>query len=126
MYRFDFVLTGTDVNASFSLNLQEGRGGQVSMGKNVPLLPTPTGNGVSAPRQDMGLRVSAEFVPSGDDVVLHVNLELSGSDSTQPTAFRKITSTSDVLAPSGKSTLVTSLDEDKKHLQLSVTPSRIR
>jgi hypothetical protein len=127
MYRFDFVLTGADVNAAFSLNLEEGRPGEVSMGKNIPLISTSTpAPGVVAPRQDVGMKVRAEFTPVGDDVVLHVNLELSASDSGQPTTFRKITASSDVLAPTGKSTVVSSVDEDKKHLQLTVTPSRTR
>jgi hypothetical protein len=127
MYRFDFVLTGADVNASFSLNLEEGRPGEVSMGKNIPLISTLTpAPGVVAPRQDVGMKVRAEFTSVGDDVVLHVNLELSGSDSGQLTTFRKITASSDLLAPTGKSTLVSSVDEDKKHLQLTVTPSRMR
>ena len=126
MVRFDFVLSGTDASSSFTLNLEEGRTGEILMGRNVPLVSTPTPSGAAVPRQDIGTRVRADFSMSGDDIVLHTNFEMSSADAGSPVSLRKLTASGDLPATPGKSTVVLSVDDDKKHhLELRVTPTRI-
>jgi hypothetical protein len=131
-YRLDFVLTATDGAApqttSFSLTLGEHDHGDVHIGKNVMLTvvpPTPTTTSMSAPRQDVGVKVSATLNDViGDDVMLDVQTEVSAFDP--PTTIRKISANGKAVAAPGKPTVVAMLDEDKKRYQLSVTPTKIR
>jgi len=126
VYRLDFVLAARDAagpprNTAFTLNLEEGDQGEVLVGRNVPLVATTT---MVSPRQDVGLRVRAHYWVHDDDLLLAVDSEMSALEA--PAEIRKIVARSDALAPVGKSTLVTSLDDDAKHYQLSVTPTRLR
>ena len=125
IYRLDFVLAARDAagptrNTAFSLQLEEGDRGEVLVGRNVPLQATPT---TVAPRQDVGLRVQATCFARADDVFLDVNTEMSAFEAPD---IRKIVARGNALAAIGKSTIVTSLDDDAKHYQLSVTPTRLR
>jgi hypothetical protein len=132
IYRLDFVLASkegpaTPANTAFTLILNEGHKGEVLVGKNVPLTPAPanpSGPLVGSPRQDVGLKVVAQFRVMGDDLLLEVQTEMSTFEP--PTTIRKVVSQGDALAAVGKSSLVTSLDEDKKHYQLTVTATRLR
>ena len=133
MYRFDFGLTASDgtggapTTSSFTLNLQEGDKGEVHVGKNVLLsAPSPPSGTASpgGPRQDVGLKVAAGFRAVGDEPLLDVSLELSTFDP--PSTIRKVVAKSDALAFAGKPVLVTSLEEDHKRYQLTVTATRVR
>jgi hypothetical protein len=131
VYRFDFVLTSNDGSTaapttSFTLNLQEGQRGEVVIGKNVPLSAPPAVPGVTAPspRQDVGLKVSADFRTLGDDVLLEVTTEMSAFEP--PSAIRKVVAKGNALASANRPSLVTSLDDDRKHYQLMVTPTKLR
>ncbi|HEY1957753.1 MAG TPA: hypothetical protein VGH28_19165 [Polyangiaceae bacterium] len=126
IYRLDFVLAAHDgaspaKNTAFTLNLEEGDQGEVLVGHNVPLVVTTN---MIAPRQDVGLRVRAHFFTRGDDLLLDVDTEMSAVEA--PSDIRKIVTRGNALAAAGKSTLVASLDDDAKHYQLRVTPTRLR
>ena len=135
VYRFDFGLSTSDVAggattaSSFTLSMQEGDKGEVHVGKNVALA-TPSAPGSTPPtstsgaRQDVGLKVGAQFRVVGDEPLLDVSLEMSSFDP--PSTIRKVVAKSDVLAFAGKPVLVTSLEEDHKRYQLTVTATRVR
>jgi hypothetical protein len=132
VYRFDFALTSSDgngaaPNVSFTLNLQEGQKGEVVIGKNVPLSAPSVGPGPAAPaapRQDVGLKVTAAFRTLGDDVLLEVTTEMSAFEP--PSTVRKVVAKGNALASANRPSLVTSLDDDRKHYQLMVTPTKLR
>jgi hypothetical protein len=138
VYRFDFGLTASDgtgaapTTSSFTLTMQEGDKGEVHVGKNVSLSPPSTAtSGAAAPgvgsngaRQDVGLKVAAQFRAVGDEPLLDVSLEMSTFDP--PSTIRKVVAKSDALAFAGKPVLVTSLEEDHKRYQLTVTATKVR
>lgn len=133
VYRFDFVLAASEGGAAptstaFSLNLQEADRGEMVVGKNVPLSPSPPlgspGPSIAAVRQDVGMKVGAQFHMSGDDVVLDVALEMSTFDP--PSTIRKMVAKGNALATVGTPAVVTTLEADNKHYQLTVTPTKLR
>ena len=139
VYRLDFVLStndgsGAPATTSFTLHLGEFDKGEVHVGKNVALSPPPpsTGGPPGGPsmggsaRQDVGVKIAASFrtVAVGDDIFLEIVTEMSSFDP--PTTIRKVVAKGNALAPAGKATLVTSLDDDHKHYQLTVTPTKVR
>jgi hypothetical protein len=119
MYRLDFELTTTEpgkpaATIAFSLNLDEHRVGEVTLGDNVA---------VGGARQNVGLRVSASYELAGGDLLLTVNTELSTLVS--PSATHRIQTQGMALATPGKQTLVASLDHDHAHTQVSVTATKL-
>jgi hypothetical protein len=138
VYRFDFVLGTSDgsgaapTTSSFTLSMQEGDKGEVHVGKNVALSqPSVAPSGAPAPsvgstsaRQDVGLKVAAQFRTVGEEPLLDVSLEMSTFDP--PSTIRKVVAKSDALAFSGKPVVVTSLEEDHKRYQLTVTATKVR
>ncbi len=139
VYRFDFGLSTSDgtgaapTTSSFTLSMMEGDKGEVHVGKNValssPSVATSPGSGApmstgGGPRQDVGLKVAAQFRAVGDEPLVDVSLEMSSFDP--PSTIRKVVAKSDVLAVAGKPVLVTSLEEDHKRYQLTVTATRVR
>ena len=138
VYRFDFVLTSNEGAAapsstSFTLNLEDGQKGELLVGKNVPISPAPAAappgapagmGGFAAPRQDVGTKVLASFRSQGDDVLLEVSLEMSAFDP--PSTIRKVVARGNALAAVGKPALVTTLEDDHKRYQLSVTSTKLR
>lgn len=143
VYRFDFVLTSTDGSSAppgggttFSLVLQEADKGEVVLGKNVALSPSPSpspsppGGGAATPpwsaRQDVGMKVAASYrmTGAGDDVVLDVVTEMSTFEP--PSSVRKMVMKGNAIAAPGKPALVTTLDDDHKKFQLTVTPTKLR
>jgi len=137
VYRFDFVLSATDGSAppsttTFTLNLQEFDKGEVVVGKNVSLAPPPppspgpSGQSFGSPRQDVGMKVAASFrmTPTGDDVLIDVVTEMSTFDP--PTTVRKMVMKGNAIASAGKPALVTTLEDDHKKFQLTVTPTKLR
>jgi hypothetical protein len=132
VYRFDFVLTGTDAGGApsttaFTLNLQEAERGEVVIGKNVALSapPAPGSPSVASPRQDVGIKVAASFRMAGDDVVLDVITEMSAFDPST-LSIRKLVARGNSLASAGKSALVATIDEEHRKVQLNVTPTKLR
>lgn len=130
VYRLDFVLSSKDgaaaATTSFSLILEEGRNGEVVVGKNVPLSPPPA-NGVTtaSPRQDVGLKVKALYHSSAtDELLFDIATEMSSYDP--PSAIRKVLVNGNAVAAAGKSAVVMRLDDDRKHYELAVTPTKIR
>ncbi len=126
VYKLDFLLTskeGTTAQppASFTLVLLEGNHGEVHVGKNVPLQATGTG---PSPRQDVGLKVRAQYRTVGDDVLLEISTEMSAQEGGG--AIRKVSAQGNALASPGKPSLVVALDDDKKHYELTVTPTKLR
>lgn len=148
VWRLDFVLTPKDPKdaslapTSFTVNIQDHSSGEIMVGKNVPLQAGPpvpaaaAGSGPAAPmlhmspRQDVGLKVKAHLQPfqnGGDDLLLDVELELSAVEGGNPVAtIRKITARGAAVVAGGKSALIVSLDEDKRHYELTVTPTKLR
>ena len=142
VYRFDFVLAASDGSTppsggtTFSLVLQEADKGEVLVGKNVSLAPSPPSSSppseggsrpsFGSPRQDVGTKVAASFrmTSTGDDVILDVATELSTLDP--PGTVRKMVMKGSALASPGKSAFVTTLDDDHKKLQLTVTATKLR
>jgi hypothetical protein len=122
MFRLDFVVTSADGGAStFSLGVAERRRAEIMVGKNVPLSAAPPSGSAPlppAPRQDVGLKISAEVAPDGDDVVVHVNVESSSFDP--PSSIRKLVASADILAVPGKATPAIKLDDDHKHFEITV------
>lgn len=145
VWRFDFVLTPKDPKdatlapTTFTVNIPDHQSGEIMVGKNVPLQvsspPPPPGPGATsgphfAPRQDVGLKVKAHIQPfpnGGDDFLMDVDLELSAVETGTPVAtIRKLTARGAAVATAGKSSLIVSLDEDKRHYDLTVTPTKLR
>ncbi len=134
MYRFDFVLTSSDGSAAptsttFTLNLEESQPGELVVGKNVVLGPAPPSPGGGAAtgavaRHDVGLKLSARFRTVGQDVLLSVDTEMSALDP--PSTVRKLVTRGNALASAGKSAVVATLQDEHKHYQLTVTPTRLR
>jgi hypothetical protein len=145
VWRLDFVLTPKDPKdatlapTTFTLNIPDYQSGEILVGKNVPLLvsgpPVPvTGGGaavphLATPRQDVGLKVKAHIQPfpnAGDDFLMDVDLELSAVDGAPVASIRKVTARGAAVAMAGKSSMIVSLDDDKRHYELTVTPTKLR
>ena len=124
VYRLDFVLedgasgAGT-TGGSYTMNLEEDRVGALSVGSNVPLSP-------SNARHDVGLRISASYARTGDDLLLHSSLELSSTEDKG--AVHKVTTQGDAVIAPGKRALVASLDDPRGHMryQLFATATKLR
>lgn len=127
VYRFDFVLASDDgsgtSNTSFTLNLQEHQKGEVVIGRNVPLSPSTAGSAAAAPRQDLGIKLVALFRTMGDDVVLDVTAELSAFDP--PSTVRKMVALGSAFGAPGKAALVTTLTDEHRRYNLTVTPTKL-
>jgi hypothetical protein len=120
VHRLDFVLSTKDPAGSppptaFSLVVEEEGSGEVIVGKNVVLSP-------AGARQDVGLKVKTHYRAVDDAVLINVDLEMSALD---PPNIRKIVTNGSVLAQNGKSAVVVSLDEDRKHYELAVVPTKL-
>ncbi len=131
VFRFDFVLSETDGHAvpattSFTLNLEEGAKGEIVSGRNVAIAPTgprPLPR-ISSPRQDVGARIGATFRTLGDDALLDVNMALNAVESSS--SIRNFVSNGYALAPLGKPTLVTTLENDGTRYELTVVATKLR
>lgn len=124
VYRLDFVLATTDgagtTNSAFTMNLEEQQHGSVMVGRNVPIGPA---GGVGSARQDVGIRVGAQFRSVGEDILVQVDSETSMSE---PPTVRKASTHSVVLAMVNRSSIISVVDDDHRRVQLSVTPTRLR
>jgi hypothetical protein len=132
VYRLDFVLTAKEGPAvspatSFTLTLAEGSHGEVVIGRNVALssaVAGPAGGGAApSARQDVGLKVKAQYRAVGDDLLFEITTELSALEP--PSTVRKVVASGNALATPGKAALVLALDDDKRHYELTVTPTKL-
>jgi hypothetical protein len=122
VHRFDFLLTtkdpaGSPPPTSFSLVVEEGSTAEMQLGKNVLLSP-------GGARSDVGLKLKAHYRAVDDAVLVDVGLEMSSVDPAPN--VRKLVTNGSVLASNGKSAVVVSLDEDRKHYELAVVPTKLR
>jgi hypothetical protein len=128
VYRFDFVLTTTEVSkppasSSYALNLEEDQHGELRLGSNVPLSTSATG---AVPRQDVGLSFRCSFVPVGEDLLLHDSVEMSSLE--EGSAIRKLVASGDTVVSPGKPALVSSLEDPVSHkrFQVMVSATKLR
>jgi hypothetical protein len=126
LYRFDFVVSGGaekagSTSGTYSVALEEDRPGEVHAGANVPL-----GQNGGGPRQDVGLKIKASYVLSGDDLVLEVDTEQSAQD--EGGVIRKLTSRGAAVVSPGKPSTIINVDDaaGKKRLQVNVTVTKLR
>ena len=135
MYRLDFALSSNDPKATvpqgtFTMNLLEDETGVLSMGRSVVLAAATTsdkpGSLGGAPRADVGLMLRESFRMVGEDLLVTSNTELSGMEDGG--AIRKLVANDQALVPSGKPTLVSSIDDSTshKHYQVMVTATKLR
>lgn len=122
VYRLDFELTtneaGKITKTMFSMTLPEERTGEAIIGDNVPF---PTGT--TTARQNVGLHVNASFSAHGSEILLDIDTELTERSSAS--AYHRIATKGTALATPGKSAVVMSIDHDKVHTELTVTPTRL-
>ena len=124
VYRLDFELTTTQpgkpaTTIAFSLNLEEHRKGEVTVGENVAL--AGSGGTAGAPlRQNVGTHVVASFELVGADLLLQVDTELS--ELIAATRMSRIAASDVALASPGHKTMIASIDHDKTRTLLTVTP----
>jgi hypothetical protein len=106
------------VESTYTLNLEEERGGDLHIGTNVPLSP-------NGPRQDIGLAFHGSVTPVGEDLLLHNTVELSATEeaSAGGTSVRKVVASGDAVISPGKPALVNSLEDPTTHRRFQVTVS---
>jgi hypothetical protein len=131
VYRLDYVVSVTEpgkpaVTSAYALNLEEGSGGDVHAGTNIPLQTASSSSpSMSAPRQDVGIRIRSRITRAGSDLLLHGDTELSGLDEARadqgPRAIRKINASGDAVVTPGKPALVASVEEPVSHARYEVT-----
>jgi hypothetical protein len=122
VYRLDFELTTTEAGkitkTTFSLTLPEERHGEAMIGDNIALA-----TGSATARQNVGLRVDADYSVRGADILLDVEAELTTRDGSS--TLHRLATKSAALASAGKSAVIVSIDRDKVHTELTVTPTRL-
>jgi hypothetical protein len=127
VYRLEFQLTTAEpgkapTTTQFALNVVEHRAAELEIGDNVPLSGSGGPNG-AAIRQHVGTRVVANVEARGPDLLLDVDTELSAL--VGPGIVHKLQTKDVALAPIGKKTVVASIDHDRAHTELVVTPNRL-
>jgi hypothetical protein len=126
MYRLDFSIAGASTGQSappggtFTMNLEEGRTGEIVSGANIPVGPT------GQSRMDVGLKIKATYAMAGDDLLLESATEMSSADD--PSGIHKLTATGQALVAAGKPALIASVDDPqgKKRYQLTVAATKLR
>jgi hypothetical protein len=134
VYRLDYSLTVTEVGkapttSAYVLNVEEGQGGDVRAGANIPLQLGSAS--MASPRQDVGVSIHCQLARAGNDLVLHNSAELSAPDASVdlgPRAIRKISANDDAVVTPGKPTLVASIEEQVSHAryEVMVTATKLR
>ena len=122
VYRLDFELTTTDAGkitkTMFSLTLPEERQGEAIIGDNIAV-----STGSAAERRNIGMQVKSSFSLQGSNLLLDVETELT--ERTGASTIHKIAMRDAALAAPGKKVIVMSIDRDKAHTELTVTPTRL-
>jgi hypothetical protein len=137
MYRLDFVLTAREGNGApsetaFVLNLPEHEPGEMMVGQNVRLEQTrevhgtvpPGGVALSGFRQDVGTKVKASYKLAGGDLLVAFTVELTAMQS--PTSIGRVFAVGHALAVPGRPTMITKLDDSRRKIDLTVTPTKLR
>ncbi len=135
VYRLDYALTVTEpgkaaTTSAYVLNIEEGSGGDLHAGANVPLVSGPSGH--LSPRQDVGVKLRSNLTRAGGDLILHSDVELSGVEpgiplenfdlpDPRPRTIHKISAGDDAVVTPGKSALVASVEEPTTHARYEVT-----
>ena len=129
VYRLDYVLEdgakGPSSNGgSYTINLEEEHAGEVHVGANVPL--GAKGGQEAKPRQDVGMKIRANYAVLGEELLLQSSLELSSADDGG--AIHKMTAQGDAVVAPGKRALCASLEDSRDHrrYQLFVTATKLR
>lgn len=133
VYKLDFSITSGEANAppvkeQFVLNLADRQHGDVTVGRNVPLQATAP-NGGAAPRADVGLRLMADCISSGDDVLVQVRLEVSDAETATATGavpIHKVNAQGAVLLRPGQPALALRVDDGHKLYEVDVTATLLR
>ena len=122
VYRLDFIVSANELgrapqSSAYTLNLEEHDTGELRVGDNVSL---------GAQRADVGLKIRANLVSFGDDLILRSDVEMSGSDDA--TSMHKVSMDGAALLRGGKPSLVASLDDpaSHKHYEVTATATRLR
>ncbi len=126
LYRLDFAIAGpgtdasTNYNGTYTMNLEEGRHGELVSGANTSL--APAGN----LRTDIGVKIKAIYAMSGEDLLIETDAEMNAVD--EPTGSHKIVTRSCALVSPGKPALLASADDarGKKRYQLTVAATKLR
>lgn len=122
VYRLDFELTTTEAGKTtktmFSLTLPEERQGEAIIGDNITV-----STGSAAERRNVGLQVKSSFSLHGSDLLVDVDSELT--ERTGASSFHRLATKGTALTTPGKSAVVMSIDHDKVHTELTVTPTRL-
>jgi hypothetical protein len=122
VYRLDFELTTTDggkiTKTMFSLTLPEERQGEAIIGDNIAV-----STGTASERRNVGMQVKSSFSLQGTNLLLDVETELT--ERAGASTIHKIATRDAALAAPGKKVVVMSIDRDKAHTELTVTPTRL-
>ncbi|MGH7285315.1 MAG: hypothetical protein ACRELY_27650 [Polyangiaceae bacterium] len=125
VYRLDFVVASSDPSnqaglpggGSYTMNLEEGRSGEIRSGSNIPLS--------SGARIDVGTKLWAECTALGDDLLIDNRTEISAGDSG---SIHKLSAAGEALVTSGKPALIASAEDPQGHsrYQVTVTATKLR
>ena len=123
VYRLDFELDTTEggkpvSKTLFSLTLPEERTGEAIIGDNIAV-----STGSAAERRNVGLQVKSSFTMHGSDLLIDVESELT--ERAGASTIHKLATKGMALTAPGKSAVVMSIDHDKVHTELTVTPTRL-
>ena len=123
VYRLDFELDTTEAGKPvtktlFSLTLPEERTGEAIIGDNIAVA-----TGSAAERRNVGLQVKSSFTLRGADLLLDVDTELT--ERAGSSTIHKLATKGTALTAPGKPAVVMSIDHDKVHTELTVTPTRL-
>jgi hypothetical protein len=107
---------------TFALNLEENRTSNIMIGDNVPL--AGSGGAAGAPmRQNVGLRVGADFRMRGTDLVLDVDAELSAPASGG--GIHTIKASDSSLVTPGKKAYLLAIVHGSARTVISATATRL-
>ena len=129
VYRLDYTVTITEpgkaaVTDNYTLNVEDGHGGDVHAGANIPLVSSTSPSLGGSPRQDVGITLRCDLTRVGNDLLVQTKTELSAPGERfggGAVAIQKITSNSDGVVTPGSSALVASVEEPVSHARYDVT-----
>lgn len=133
VYKLEFSVASGEAGApplkqQFVLNLVDRQHGDVTVGRNVPL-QTTAANGAVSPRADVGLRLSADCMSSGDDVMVEVRLEVSDTEASTAggaVPIHKASAQGAVLLKVGQPAVALKMDDAHKQYEVDVIATRLR
>jgi hypothetical protein len=135
VYRLDYVVAVSEPGkpaqtSTHTMNVEDGMGGDLHAGANIPLVSSSSPSAMAAPRQDVGLLLRCHLTRLGDDLLLHGVAEMSSPASAEsgPVSIRKITASGDALVSPGKPAVVASVQEPVSgtRYEVTVTATKLR